>query len=221
VIAHDRRGQWRSEQSWNGNDMDTYADDLAALTQALNPENAVNVGHSTGGGEVARYIGRHGTEARREGRPRRRRYPIDAQDAGECRRLPMETFDTIRKSVLSDRSQFYRDLSESFYGANRAGSAVSGGLREHFWLQGMTVGLKAAHDCVKAFSETDLTDDLKKMDLPTLFVHRDDDQIVPFADSVEIASKIVSGSILKVYSDAPHRLTARTGIVLTVIYLDS
>jgi non-heme chloroperoxidase len=208
VIAHDRRGHGRSEQPWNGNDMDTYADDLAALTQALNLENAVHVGHSTGGGEIARYIGRHGTKRVAKAVLVGAVTPLMLKTPANLGGLPIETFDTIRNGVLSDRSQFYRDLSESFYGANRAGSAVSEGLREHFWLQGLTVGLKAAHDCVKAVSETDLTDDLKKMDVPTLLVHGDDDQIVPFANSAQIASKIVSGSILKVYPGAPHGLTA-------------
>jgi non-heme chloroperoxidase len=208
AIAHDRRGHGRSSQPWNGNDMDTYADDLAALVEALDLKNVVHVGHSTGGGEVARYIGRHGTRRVAKAVLVGAVTPLMLRTEANPDGLPMEVFDGIRAGVANDRSQFYKDLSAPFYGANRPGSAVSQGQRDQFWLQGMQVGLKGAFDCIKAFSETDLTEDLKKFDIPTLFIHGDDDQIVPIVASARIASKIVRGATLKVYPGAPHGLTA-------------
>jgi non-heme chloroperoxidase len=206
AIAHDRRGHGRSSQPWNGNDMDTYADDLAALIEALDLRDAVLVGHSTGGGEVARYIGRHGTsrlaKAVLVGAVAPLMLKTDANPGG----LPLDAFDSIRAGVSADRSQFYKDLSAPFYGANRPGAQVSQGVRDEFWLWGMEVGLKAAYDCVKAFSETDMTEDLKKFDIPTLVVHGDDDQIVPIGDSALLSSKIVKDATLKVYPGAPHGL---------------
>jgi non-heme chloroperoxidase len=203
-IAHDRRGHGRSSQPWEGNEMDTYADDLAALTEALDLRDAIHVGHSTGGGEVARYIGRHGTKRVAKavligGVP-----PLMLKTAANPGGLPMEAFDGIRAGVRADRSQFFKDLSLPFYGANRPGSKVSQGLRDSFWMQGMQCGLKAAYDCIKAFSETDFTEDLKKIDVPTLVLHGDDDQIVPIADSALLSSKLVSGATLKVIPSAPH-----------------
>ena len=203
-IAHDRRGHGRSSQPWNGNDMDTYADDLAELVEALDLKDAIHVGHSTGGGEVTRYIGRHGTsrvaKAVLIGAIPPLMLKTDANPGG----LPIETFDEIRKGVETDRSQFFKDLSSPFYGANRPGSKVSQGLRDSFWLQGMQCGLKAAYDCIKVFSETDLTEDLKKFDVPTLILHGDDDQIVPIGASALLSSKIVKGAQLKVYPGFPH-----------------
>jgi len=206
TIAHDRRGHGRSGQPWNGNDMDTYADDLAALTAALELKAAVHVGHSTGGGEVARYIGRHGT-----GRVAKTVLigsvtPLMVSTAGNPGGLPIKTFDDIRAGVLADRSQFFKELTEPFYGANRPGSTVSQGLKDSFWLQGMTAGFKGVLDCIKAFSETDFTEDLKKIDVPTLILHGDDDQIVPINDSALLTAALVKGSTLKVYPGAPHGL---------------
>ena len=206
TIAHDRRGHGRSGQPWNGNDMDTYADDLAALTAALELKAAVHVGHSTGGGEVARYIGRHGT-----GRVAKTVLigsvtPLMVSTAGNPGGLPIKTFDDIHAGVLADRSQFFKELTEPFYGANRPGSTVSQGLKDSFWLQGMTAGFKGVLDCIKAFSETDFTEDLKKIDVPTLILHGDDDQIVPINDSALLTAALVKGSTLKVYPGAPHGL---------------
>ncbi len=207
-VAHDRRGHGRSSQPWNGNDMDTYADDLAALVKTLDLQDAIHVGHSTGGGEVARYIGRHGTGQVAKAVLVGAITPLMLKTAANPGGLPIEAFDQIRAGVLADRSQFFRDLSGPFYGANRPGAKVSQGLRDSFWRQGMQAGLKAAYDCIKVFSETDLTEDLKKFDVPTLIVHGDDDQIVPIADSALLASKIVKNSILKIYKGAPHGLPA-------------
>ena len=203
-IAHDRRGHGRSSQPWEGNEMDTYADDLAALTEALNLQNAVHVGHSTGGGEVARYIGRHGTNRVAKAVLIGAVPPIMLKTPANPGGMPMEAFDQIRAAVKSDRSQFFKDLSAPFYGANRPGSKVSQGLRDSFWLQGMLCGLNAAYDCIKAFSETDFTEDLKKMTVPTLILHGDDDQIVPIADSALLSAKLVPGATLKVIPGAPH-----------------
>ncbi len=203
-IAHDRRGHGRSSQPWNGNDMDTYADDLAALVQALDLTNAIHVGHSTGGGEVARYLGRHGTKRVAKAILISAVPPLMLQTATNPGGLPMKVFDELRAGVQADRSQFFKDLSGPFYGANRSGAKVSQGLRDSFWLQGMQAGLNAAYDCIKAFSETDLTEDLKKIDVPTLILHGDDDQIVPIADSALLSAKIVKGATLKVYKGAPH-----------------
>ncbi len=206
-VAHDRRGHGRSSQPWAGNDLDTYADDLAELIEALDLTEVILVGHSTGGGEVARYIGRHGTDrvakAVLVGAIPPLMLKTDANPGG----LPIEAFDEIRAGVAGDRSQFYKDLSAAFYGANRAGSTVSQGVRAAFWLMSMQAGLKGAYDCIKAFSETDLTEDLKRFDVPTLVLHGDDDQIVPFADSALLSSKIVAGAQLIVYEGAPHGLT--------------
>ena len=204
AIAHDRRGHGRSSQPWGGNDMDTYADDLAALTEALDLKDAVHVGHSAGGGEVARYIGRHGTKRVAKAVLIGAVPPLMLKTVANPGGLPMEAFDKIRAAVLSDRSQFFKDLSEPFYGANRAGAKVSQGLRDSFWLQGMQCGLKAAYDCIKAFSETDFTEDLKKFDVPTLILHGDDDQIVPIGDSALLSSKLVKGATLKIIPGAPH-----------------
>jgi non-heme chloroperoxidase len=205
-IAHDRRGHGRSGQPWNGNDMDTYADDLAALVEKLNLKNAIHVGHSTGGGEVARYIGRHGTKRVAKAVLIGAVPPIMLKTAAYPGGLPRETFDKIRSAVLADRSQFFKDLTMPFYGANRTGSKVSQGLRDSFWLQGMMAGFKGVYDCIKEFSETDFTEDLKKIDVPTLIIHGDDDQIVPIASAAMLSSKIVTGSTLKVYPGAPHGL---------------
>jgi non-heme chloroperoxidase len=208
AIAHDRRGHGRSSQPWDGNDMDTYADDLAALIDTLDLKDAVLVGHSTGGGEVTRYIGRHGTSRLARAVLVGAVPPLMLKTAANPGGLPIEAFDQIRAGVAADRSQFYKDLSAPFYGANRPGSQVSQGIRDMFWLWSMQVGLKGALDCIKAFSETDLTEDLKKFDIPTLIIHGDDDQIVPIGDSAILSSKIVKGATLKVYPGAPHGLTS-------------
>ncbi len=208
AIAHDRRGHGRSSQPWDGNDMDTYADDLAALIEALDLHDAVLVGHSTGGGEVARYIGRHGTSRLARAVLVGAVPPLMLKTASNPGGLPIEAFDQIRAGVSGDRSQFYKELSLPFYGANRPGSKVSQGVLDAFWLWSMQVGLKAAFDCIKAFSETDQTEDLKKFNIPTLIIHGDDDQIVPIGDSALLSSKIVMGATLKIYPGAPHGLTS-------------
>ena len=203
-IAHDRRGHGRSSQPWAGNDMDTYADDLAVLTEKLNLKDAIHVGHSTGGGEVARYIGRHGSSRVSKAVLIGAVPPLMLKTPANPAGLPIEAFDQIRAAVLADRSQFFKDLSAPFYGANRPGSHVSQGLRDSFWMQGMQAGFNAAIDCIKAFSETDFTADLKKFDVPTLILHGDDDQIVPIVASAMLSSKIVKGATLKVIPGAPH-----------------
>jgi non-heme chloroperoxidase len=205
-IAHDRRGHGRSSQPWTGNDMDTYADDLAALVQALDLKDAIHVGHSTGGGEVARYLGRHGTKRVAKAVLISAIPPLMLQTPANPGGLPLKTFDDIRAGVLKDRSQFFKDLSAPFFGANRAGSAVSQGIRDMFWSISMQAGFNAVYDCIKVFSETDLTEDLRKIDVPTLIVHGDDDQIVPIADSALLAAKIVRKATLHVYEGAPHGL---------------
>jgi len=207
-IAHDRRGHGRSDQPWNGNDMDAYADDLATLTETLDLVNAIHVGHSTGGGEVARYIGRHGTKRVAGAVLISSITPLMLKTAANPGGLPIEVFDQIRASVQQDRSQYWKDLSGPFYGANRPGTTVSQGLRDSFWLQGMMAGINAAYDCVKVFSETDHTEDLQKIDVPTLIIHGDDDQIVPIANAGALAAKIVKNATLKVYKGAPHGLPA-------------
>ncbi|MEW2282951.1 alpha/beta hydrolase [Streptomyces sp. NPDC047841] len=207
AVAHDRRGGGRSDQPWHGNDLDTYADDLAAVIEALDLRGIVLVGHSTGGGEVTRYIGRHGTDRVAKALLLGAIPPLMLRTEANPEGLPVEVFDEIRKGVLTDRSQYYEDLSAAFYGANREGSTVSQGTRDEFWLWSMSVGIKGAHDCVKAFSETDLTEDLKKFDVPTLIIHGDDDQIVPIVASAEKSSRIVEDATLKVYSGAPHGLS--------------
>ena len=207
-IAHDRRGHGRSSQPWEGNDMNTYADDLATLVEKLDLKNAIHVGHSTGGGEVARYIGRHGTKRVAKAVLISAVPPLMVKTASNPEGTPIEVFDQIRQSLLSDRSQYWKDFSAPFYGANRPGAKVSQGLRDSFWLQGMMAGLKAEYDCVKAFSETDQTEDLKKFDVPTLILHGDDDQIVPIRASALLSSKIVKGSTLKVIPGAPHGMVS-------------
>ena len=208
VIAHDRRGHGRSSQPWTGNEMDTYADDLATLVETLDLKDAVHVGHSTGGGEVARYIGRHGTKRVAGAVLISAVPPLMLKTLTNPGGLPIDVFDGIRASVLADRSQFFKDLSLPFYGANRPDSKVSQGLRDSFWLQGMQAGLKSAFDCIKAFSETDQSEDLKKFDVPTLIIHGDDDQIVPIGAAAILSSQLVKGSVLKVYPGAPHGLTS-------------
>jgi non-heme chloroperoxidase len=206
AIAHDRRGHGRSSQPWNGNDMDHYADDLAALIETFDLREAVLVGHSTGGGEVTRYIGRYGTERVAKVVLVGAVPPLMLRTEANPGGLPIEAFDAIRGGVAADRSQFYRNLSEPFYGANRPGSTVSQGVRDSFWAQGMMVGVKGAYDCIKAFSETDLTNDLRKIDVPTLLIHGDDDQIVPIDASAREAVKIIDGATLTVYAGGDHGL---------------
>ncbi len=208
TIAHDRRGHGRSTQSWEGNNLDTYADDLAAVIDALDLHDAVLVGHSTGGGEVTRYIGRHGTARVSRVVLIGAIPPLMLKTPSNPGGLPLSVFDGIRMGVTTDRSQFYEDLSAPFYGANRPGSTISKGVRDSFWLWSMQAGTKGAYDCIKAFSETDLTEDLKKIDRPTLIIHGSDDQIVPIDDSAILSHKIVAGSVLKIYPGAPHGLFA-------------
>jgi non-heme chloroperoxidase len=203
-VAHDRRGHGRSSQPWNGNNLDTYADDLAELVKALDLKDAIHVGHSTGGGEVARYIGRHGTKRVAKAVLISAIPPLMLKTPANPGGLPLEVFDQLRAGVLADRAQFFKDLSAPFYGANRPGNTVSQGLRDSFWLQSMLCGHIGAYECIKAFSETDLTEDLKKFDVPTLILHGDDDQIVPIGASALLSSKIVKGAVLKVYAGAPH-----------------
>ncbi len=205
-IAHDRRGHGRSSQPFNGNDMDSYADDLAELTAALDLKDAIHVGHSTGGGEVARYIGRHGTSRVAKAVLIGAVPPVMVKSDTNPGGLPIEVFDQIRAGVHADRSQFFKDLSVAFYGFNRPNAKVSQGIQDMFWLQGMMAGMPACYYCVKAFSETDMTEDLKKIDVPTLIIHGDDDQIVPIADSGLLSAKIVKNAKLLVYEGAPHGL---------------
>jgi non-heme chloroperoxidase len=206
TIAHDRRGHGRSGQPWNGNDMDTYADDLAELVEKLDLTNAVHIGHSTGGGEVARYIGRHGSKRVAKAVLIGSVPPLMLKTEANPGGLPIEVFDGLRANTLDDRSQFFKDLSAPFYGANREGSKVSQGLRDSFWLQGMQGGFKGIYDCIKQFSETDFTADLKTINVPTLLIHGDADQIVPLADSSMLTAKLVKGANLKIYPGAPHGL---------------
>ena len=203
-IAHDRRGHGRSSQPWTGNDMDTYADDLAALTETLSLRDAIHVGHSTGGGEVARYIGRHGTKRVAKAVLISAVPPLMLKTEANPSGTPKEVFDQLRASVVADRSQFWKDLSMPFYGYNRSGAKVSEGVRELFWLQGTMAGFPASYFCIEAFSETDQTEDLKKFDVPTLILHGDDDQIVPIQASALLSSKLIKGARLKVYPGAPH-----------------
>ena len=203
-IAHDRRGHGRSGQSWSGNDMNTYADDLAELVAALDLHKAVHVGHSTGGGEVVRYIGRHGTGRVAKAVLIGAVPPVMVQSAANPGGLPLKVFDDIRGGVLSDRSQFFKDLSVPFYGYNREGAKISDGVRESFWLQGMMCGFPAAYFCVKAFSETDMTEDLKRIDVPALVLHGSDDQIVPIADSGMLSAKLIPGAELQVVQGGAH-----------------
>jgi non-heme chloroperoxidase len=208
AIAHDRRGGGRSSQSWEGNDLDTYADDLSQLLETLDLTDVVLVGHSTGGGEITRYVGRHGTSRVAKMMLVGAIPPLMVKTDANPEGLPIDVFNGLRDGLSKDRSAFYKDLSASFYGANRPGSQVSDGLREQFWLQSMTCGLKGAYDCIKAFSETDLTMDLQAIDVPTMIIHGDDDQIVPIADSAMKSVKIVKNAQLKVYPGAPHGLTS-------------
>jgi non-heme chloroperoxidase len=204
VIAHDRRGHGRSSQPWNGNDMDTYADDLATLIEALDLQNATLIGHSTGGGEIARYIGRHGTKRVAKSIFIGAVPPLMLQTATNPGGLPISAFDEIRAGVVADRSQFFKDLTTPFYGYNKPDAKVSQGVRDAFWLQGMQVSIVGAYECIRAFSETDFTEDLKKIDVPTLILHGDADQIVPIADSAILSAKIIKNSTLKIYPGAPH-----------------
>jgi non-heme chloroperoxidase len=205
-IAHDRRGHGRSGQPWSGNDMDTYADDLSELIETLGLDEVTLVGHSTGGGEVARYIGRHGT-----GRVARAVLvgsvsPLMLKTKANPEGQSLAVFDEIRAGVMADRSQFFKDLALPFYGANRPGAEVSQGVRDAFWRLGMQGSLKSELDCIKAFSETDFTEDLKKFDVPTLIIHGDDDQIVPIGASAHAASRLIKGATLKIYRGGPHGL---------------
>jgi non-heme chloroperoxidase len=204
VIAHDRRGHGRSSQTWDGNEMDTYSDDLAALFETLDLKEAVMVGHSTGGGEVAHYLGRHGTKRVAKAVLIGAVPPLMLKTEKNPGGLPISVFDSIRAGVASDRSQFYKDITLPFYGYNRPGAKISEGIREHWWLQGMMGGIKAHYDCIKAFSETDFTEDLKKIDIPVLVMHGDDDQIVPIGASGLMSAKILRKVTLKVYKGFPH-----------------
>jgi non-heme chloroperoxidase len=205
-IVLDRRGHGRSSQPWNGNELDTYADDLWALVEALNLRDAIDVGHSTGGGEVARDVGRHGTKRVPKAVLISAVPPLMLQTPENPSGLPMAAFDPLRAAVQADRGKFFEDLSAPFCGANRAGANVSQGLRDFFWLQGRQCGIKASYDCIQSFSETDFTDDLKKFDVPTLLLPGDDDQIVPIVASLLLSSKIVTGATLKIIPGAPHGL---------------
>ena len=206
AIAHDRRGHGRSSQTWRGNDMDTYADDLATLVEALDLRDAIHIGHSTGGGEVTRYLGRHGT------RRVAKAVLVDAVPPQLIKTpknpdgIPMELFDQIRTALTTDRSQFWKDFSVQFYGANRPGATISQGIHDAFWRLSMQAGVAAAYECVKAFSETDFTGDLAKIDVPTLIIHGDDDQVVPIAITGLRTAKMIRGATLKVYEGAPHGL---------------
>ena len=208
MIAHDRRGHGRSSQTWDGNEMDTYSDDLAALFEALELKNAIMVGHSTGGGEVARYLGRHGTTRVAKAVLIGAVPPLMLKTEKNPGGLPITVFDGIRAGVASDRSQFYKDLTLPFYGYNRPGAKISEGIREHWWLQGMSGGIKAHYDCIKAFSETDFTEDLKKIDIPVLVMHGDDDQIVPIDAAGRMSAKILKKATLKVYPGFPHGMAS-------------
>jgi non-heme chloroperoxidase len=204
VIAHDRRGHGRSTQTWDGNEMDTYADDLAALTEKLDLKNAIHVGHSTGGGEVARYIGRHGTKRVAMAVLISAVPPLMVKTERNPGGLPLSVFDELRAQLLANRAEFYKDITLPFYGYNRPGAKISEGIRERWWLQGMMGGIKPHYDCIKAFSETDFTEDLKKFDVPTLILHGDDDQIVPIGAAGLMSAKIVKNATLKVYPGFPH-----------------
>ncbi|MDP1879528.1 MAG: alpha/beta hydrolase [Parachlamydiaceae bacterium] len=205
-IAHDRRGHGRSSQPWNGNNMDTYADDLAELVNALDLKNVIHIGHSTGGGEVVRYLSRHGTKRATKAILISAVPPLMLKTLDNPNGLSKEVFDEIRKNVLTDRSQFFKDLTIPFYNADKLHSKVSQGLKDSFWLQGMQGGFKGLYDCIQAFSETNFTEDLKKIDIPTLILHGDDDQIVPIGNSALLSSKLIKNAELKIYKGAPHGL---------------
>ncbi len=211
VIAHDRRGHGRSTQTWDGNEMNTYADDLAALTEKLGLKNAIHVGHSTGGGEVARYIGRHGTKRVAMAVLISAVPPLMVKTDKNPAGAPISVFDDLRAQLVANRAQFYRDITLPFYGYNRPGAKISEGIREHWWLQGMMGGIKPHYDCIKAFSETDFTEDLKKFDVPTLILHGDDDQIVPIGAAGLMSAKIVKNATLKVYPGFPHGMPTTNG----------
>jgi non-heme chloroperoxidase len=208
VVAHDRRGHGRSGQAWSGNDMDGYAEDLAAVIETLDLKDVTLVGHSTGGGEVARYIGRHGTKRVAAAVLIAAVPPIMVKSAANPEGLPIELFDEMRSSLTKDRSQFYKDLALMFYGANRPGASVSQGTLDQFWLWSMQSGLKNAYDSIKAFSETNFTEDLKKFDVPTLVMHGEDDQIVPVKDSARKSARLIKGAKEIYYPGLPHGLTA-------------
>jgi non-heme chloroperoxidase len=208
VVAHDRRGHGRSSQASSGNDMDGYADDLAAVIEALDLKDVTLVGHSTGGGEVTRYIGRHGTKRVAAAILIAAVPPIMVKSSSNPEGLPIEVFNELRSSLTKDRSQFYKDLAVMFYGANRSGAKVSQGTLDQFWLWSMQAGLKNAYDSIKAFSETDFTDDLKKFDVPTLVMHGEDDQIVPVKDSAKKSARLIKGAEEIYYPHTPHGLTA-------------
>jgi non-heme chloroperoxidase len=208
VIAHDRRGHGRSTQTWDGNEMDTYADDLAELFNSLDLKDAIMVGHSTGGGEVARYLGRHGTKRVSKAVLISAVPPLMLKTEKNPTGLPMSAFDALRAALAANRPQFYKDITLPFYGYNRPGAKISEGIREHWWLQGMLGGMKAHYDCIKAFSETDFTEDLKKIDIPVLVMHGDDDQIVPIVASAPLSAKLLKKSALKVYPGFPHGMPA-------------
>jgi non-heme chloroperoxidase len=208
VVAHDRRGHGRSSQPWAGNDMDGYADDLAALIEALDLKDVTLVGHSTGGGEVTRYIGRHGTKRVAAAILIAAVPPLLVKTPGNPEGLPIEVFDELRKGLAKDRSQFYKDFAVMFYGANREGARVSQGMLDQFWLWSMQGGLKNSYDSIKAFSETDFTEDLKKFDVPTLVMHGEDDQVVPIKDSAKKSARLIKGAKEVYYPGLPHGLTA-------------
>jgi non-heme chloroperoxidase len=204
VIAHDRRGHGRSSQTWEGNDMDTYADDLAALTEKLDLKDAIHVGHSTGGGEVIRYLARHGVKRVAKAAIISAIPPLMLKTDKNPTGTPLSVFDGLRAAYVANRPQFYKDITMPFYGYNRPGAKISEGIREKWWLQGMMGGVKAAYDCIKVFSETDLTEDLRKIDVPVLVMHSEDDQIVPIAAAGPMAAKLLKNPTLKVYQGLPH-----------------
>ena len=204
VIAHDRRGHGRSSQTWDGNDMDTYADDLAELFEKLDLKDTIIVGHSTGGGEVARYLGRHGTKRVSKAALISAITPLMLKTGRNPTGAPREVFDGLRAALAANRPQFYKDITIPFYGYNRPGAKISEGIREHWWLQGMVGSIKAHYDCIGVFSETDTTEDLKKIDIPVLVLHSKDDQIVPIAAAGPMAAKLLKKATLKVYEDLPH-----------------
>jgi non-heme chloroperoxidase len=220
VIAHDRRSHGRSEQTWEGNNMDQYADDLAELMDTLDLKDAVLIGHSTGGGEVARYLARHGSRRAAKAVLISAVPPVMVKSDSNPKGTPIEVFDAIRAGVTADRSQFYKDLSMAFFGYNRPGAKTSEGVRENFWFQGMQSGVKGSYDCIKAFSETDFTGDLKGIDIPTLVMHGDDDQIVPFPDAGALTAKLVNGAKLKVYAGFPHGMPIIHADVINVDLLE-